>query len=216
MDVAVFGNLEFISHRREEEDPRIMRGQFHRRRTPAVREGATVIKNYLMGLPPDSIVAFTDGSSLGNPGPAGIGVVLCLPPFAGHQPLWSHEIARGIGVATNNIAELKAIETAIQTIHVYLDNVSHGESRLLLRIMTDSTYAIGVIHKNWSPTKNRDLIEQIRIQWRRLQSRIPDSDFKHVRGHATIPGNERADSLATQSARTQKNRPATSISGDRP
>ena len=50
----------------------------------------------------EGIVIYTDGASSGNPGPAGLGVVL----------LWRdrrREIQRFLGEATNNQAELEAI-----------------------------------------------------------------------------------------------------------
>ncbi len=51
------------------------------------------------------LVVHTDGAARGNPGPAGIGVALYRPgeddPIA--------VIAEGIGTATNNVAEYKAL-----------------------------------------------------------------------------------------------------------
>ncbi|UCD86712.1 MAG: hypothetical protein JSV01_02740, partial [Desulfobacterales bacterium] len=50
-------------------------------------------------FPPNTIVVYTDGASAGNPGPAGIGIVLRYGP---HEK----EISKHIGIATNNVAEL--------------------------------------------------------------------------------------------------------------
>ncbi len=52
---------------------------------------------------PEAIQIFTDGACSGNPGPAGIGVVL---QYKRHR----REIARSIGMATNNIAKLAAVK----------------------------------------------------------------------------------------------------------
>ena len=61
----------------------------------------------MRALPADRglrVVVSCDGASRGNPGPAGIGVVIAAP--AGEVLA---EIARGIGVQTNNFAEYTAV-----------------------------------------------------------------------------------------------------------
>ncbi|MGC8782779.1 MAG: ribonuclease HI family protein [Armatimonadota bacterium] len=69
--------------------------------------------------------AYIDGASRGNPGKAGIGVVLCND--AG-EPL--KEISESIGETTNNVAEYRALIRALEearalgadTIEVYTDS----------------------------------------------------------------------------------------------
>lgn len=67
----------------------------------------------------------TDGGARGNPGPAGIGVVLADE----HGDVIA-DIARGIGATTNNVAEYRALiaglelalERGIAELDVYLDS----------------------------------------------------------------------------------------------
>ncbi len=67
----------------------------------------------------------TDGGARGNPGPAGIGVVL-----ANEHGEVIADIARGIGATTNNVAEYRALiaglelalERGIAELDVYLDS----------------------------------------------------------------------------------------------
>jgi ribonuclease HI len=141
-------------------------------------------------LPDDAIEAgsgaevieiYTDGASSGNPGPAGIGVLM---RYASHR----REISEHIGVATNNVAELKAIEAALAAVK---------NKRLPVRIFTDSSYAYGLLACNWKARKNRDLVERIRRQI----ARFPDLQLIKVKGHAGEEGNERADFLATEAIR---------------
>jgi ribonuclease H / adenosylcobalamin/alpha-ribazole phosphatase len=57
-------------------------------------------------LPPDPgprLIVYCDGAARGNPGPAGIGAAV----FAEDGTVLA-EVAEGIGVATNNVAEYKA------------------------------------------------------------------------------------------------------------
>jgi ribonuclease HI len=78
------------------------------------------------------LVAYVDGGSLGNPGPAGIGVVIDVPEG---QKI---RIAKWIGRQDNNVAEYLALLEALQcalklrarAIHVYSD------SQVVVRQMT--------------------------------------------------------------------------------
>lgn len=60
---------------------------------------------------PSSIVLYVDGSSRGNPGSAGIGIVIFNPDDR-VNPL--HEISKYIGVTTNNVAEYEAVIHALK------------------------------------------------------------------------------------------------------
>jgi ribonuclease HI len=127
----------------------------------------------------EAITIYTDGACSGNPGPAGIGVVL---RYKGKRK----EISRYIGLATNNVAELEAIRTALCA-------VKKRDYPVVLH--SDSTYALGVLTKGWKARQNVDLVEEIReliATFKRLR-------FVKVKGHAGNPDNELADRLAVQS-----------------
>lgn len=125
----------------------------------------------------NTICIFTDGASSGNPGPSGIGVVLC---FGDHEK----EISKYIGIATNNIAELKAI-------HIGLLELKN--TNLPVRIFTDSGYAYGILQLGWKARKNQDLINSIKKEI----AKFADIKFIKIKGHAGIKYNEKADVLAT-------------------
>jgi len=129
------------------------------------------------GSAADRIDIYADGASSGNPGPAGIGVLL---RYGSREK----EISRYIGTATNNIAELKAIHAGLQAVK---------QRNLPVRVFTDSTYAYGVLALGWKARKNRELIRSIQT----AISRFKDLEFVKVKGHAGDEGNERADRLAT-------------------
>jgi ribonuclease HI len=132
--------------------------------------------------PADRIVHIhTDGASSGNPGPAGIGVVL----QCGSQ---RREISEYIGESTNNIAELLAIQKGLAAVR---------NRRLAVRVYTDSGYALGVLTLNWKPKKNTELISAIRQQ----MAAFDDLQLIKVQGHRGVVENERADELATSAIR---------------
>jgi len=128
--------------------------------------------------PADAVIIHADGACSGNPGPAGIGVLM-------KYGLHEKEISRFIGIATNNIAELEAIRIGLKA-------VKNREKPV--RIYTDSSYAFGLLTKGWKAKKNPELIAEIR----KLLASFPDIRFYKVKGHAGDPGNERADQLATE------------------
>ncbi|MEO0184524.1 MAG: ribonuclease HI family protein [candidate division WOR-3 bacterium] len=59
----------------------------------------------------ESVVVCIDGSSRGNPGPSGIGVVICNGQNV-EEPL--AQISRYIGITTNNVAEYEALIHALK------------------------------------------------------------------------------------------------------
>ncbi|NVM20986.1 MAG: ribonuclease HI [Desulfobacterales bacterium] len=125
---------------------------------------------------PEAIVVYTDGASSGNPGPAGIGIVL---RFGSRQK----EISRHIGVATNNIAELTAIKTALEAIRT---------TETPVRLHTDSQYCYGLLALGWKARQNEALVAATK----RLMKKFTNLRILKIQGHAGIADNERADQLA--------------------
>ena len=132
-----------------------------------------------------TITAAADGSSLGNPGPAGWAWYV-------DEDTWD---AGGWPQGTNNIGELTAILRLLE---------ATAESGEELHILADSQYAINVVSKwrlgwkkrGWTkadkkPIKNLELIQEIdrAMEGRRVT-------FEWVKGHAGHRMNERADDLA--------------------
>ncbi len=136
-------------------------------------------------------VVFTDGASSGNPGPGGWGSIAVSP--LGQV----HELGGSESPTTNNRMELTAAIQALQKI---------DDRGAPIDIYTDSTYVIrGITQWIWAwkkkgwisaegkPIANVDL-------WQQLSSLTIGRTLRwiHVRGHAGIPGNERADEIAVQ------------------
>lgn len=139
-------------------------------------------------------VAATDGSAIGNPGPAGWA--------------WVTEDGRegfaGARHSTNNRMELRAV----------LELLLGTDNDEPLVVQTDSEYVVNIFTKwleGWrsrgmrtaarKPVENRDLIERIDslLRGRKVE-------FEWVRGHAGHVLNERADALANGAARRAEDR----------
>lgn len=134
---------------------------------------------------PDTIVIHTDGACSGNPGPAGIGVLI-------ERPGEEIEISEFLGSGTNNIAELTGILRA-------LENLQDADADRHIHLYTDSGWSLGVLIGGWKAKANLELIGQITEQMKRF----PKLELLKVRGHSGQDGNERADDLATMAVRRE-------------
>ncbi|MEM6961259.1 MAG: RNase H family protein, partial [Myxococcota bacterium] len=145
-------------------------------------------QGYYPSSPADGqALAYADGACSGNPGPSGLGAVLLI----GDQQ-W--ELSEYLGKGTNNIAELTAI------LRVAEASVTHG---MHLDLYTDSSYAIGVLSKGWKAKANQSLVAETRSAIQALKS----VKLHHVRGHAGVLLNERADELARSAVETCSTKP---------
>jgi len=134
------------------------------------------------------IEIFTDGSSRGNPGPGGYGVILRSGPH-------TKELSQGFRRTTNNRMELLAVIAGLEALRI-------KGSRVL--VWSDSRYVVDAVEKGWvfnwnaknfTGKKNADL-------WRhflRLYA-LHKVQFRWIKGHADHPENERCDELATGAA----------------
>lgn len=137
-----------------------------------------------------AIIAFTDGSSLGNPGPGGYGVVLLDT-----EKKIKKELSEGFRLTTNNRMELLAVIMALKKLRFLNTEIT---------IYTDSQYVCHAVEKRWvfdwekkgfKKKKNPDLWREFLIQYRTHQVKI-----QWVKGHAGNEFNERADQLAVAAA----------------
>jgi ribonuclease HI len=126
----------------------------------------------------DTVLLYSDGACIPNPGAMGIGGVLV---FNGHTKEYSKELGEG----TNNIAELTAISYGLTLI---------SDKSIPVIVVSDSQYALNCLSGKWNPKKNIAVINDIK----RLIAEFDSVGFKWVRGHAGDKHNERADELANQ------------------
>ena len=134
------------------------------------------------------IVIYTDGSSRGNPGPGGYGVVL---KYKEHYK----ELSQGYRKTTNNRMELLAVIVGLETLKNKGSNVT---------VYSDSKYVVDAVEKGWlwgwvkkgfAKTKNPDLWQRFILAYKKHNVK-----FQWVKGHAGIPENERCDVLAVEAA----------------
>ncbi len=134
---------------------------------------------------PDVII-YTDGSSLGNPGPGGFGTIL----ISGKK---KKELAQGFRHTTNNRMELMAVIAGLEELK---------KENLHVAIYSDSKYVVDAVAKGWltkwiasdfkGGKKNKDL-------WLRFfhLSKKNQLRFHWIKGHSTNMYNNHCDELAT-------------------
>ncbi|MCK5027532.1 MAG: ribonuclease HI [Candidatus Pacebacteria bacterium] len=149
----------------------------------------------------DTIIAYTDGSSLGNPGPGGWGAIVSF----GNKTII--EIGGREEESTNNRMELTAAIEVLRAVK---------ETKADVEIHTDSSYVkngitgwvYGWQKNNWQtkakqPVLNRDLWQQL-LEEEKRRKKYGEVVWHHVEGHVGHPGNERADEIATSYAKEEK------------
>lgn len=144
-----------------------------------------------------NVTIYSDGSSLGNPGPGGYGTRIEYVKDSGETVV--REFSEGFPDTTNNKMELMGVITGLEAL-IRPCNVD---------IFTDSEYVVKAFNNGWiegwikngwrnsskKEVKNRDLWERL------LKAMEPHQvKFHWVKGHNGNPGNERCDQLARQAA----------------
>ena len=139
----------------------------------------------------NKIHLYTDGSSLGNPGPGGYGAII---EWVGKS--YKKEISEGYRMTTNNRMELLAVIVGLETLKI---------QPMEVLVCSDSKYVIDSVQKKWvfgwekkgfKGKKNPDL-------WKRYLKihRKHKVDFQWIKGHNDHPQNERCDWLAVNAAK---------------
>jgi len=132
------------------------------------------------------IIIYTDGSSRGNPGPGGYGIVMQK-----NGTNYIKEFSEGYRKTTNNRMELLAVIVALEKLKKLNQKV---------HIYTDSKYVSESVEKKWvnnwekkgfKNKKNPDLWIRFLKTFRKHEVRI-----FWIKGHNNNPTNERCDELA--------------------
>jgi ribonuclease HI len=150
------------------------------------------VVKYLIGDPKDTtIVAFTDGSCQGNPGPCGSGAVLYPGDYEGIS-LKRPVAQRGSILLTELVAILMVLEHCI---------VALKDGFTDIKILSDSQIAVGIMTLNWKSSNYIDTISDIKKNIGTLMRYGMRTTLSWIPGHANIAENEIADQLAKEAAK---------------
>ena len=132
------------------------------------------------------IKIYTDGSSRGNPGPGGYGVVMI------HKDK-RKELSQGYKLTTNNRMELLAVIKALEEVKT---------DKLKIIIYSDSKYVVESVEKGWIWNwEKKNFIKKQNIDlWKRFIPLYKKYNIKliWIKGHDGNIENERCDLLANE------------------
>ena len=140
----------------------------------------------------DSI--YTDGSSIGNPGPGGYGLIM---EWVGYNLI--KEFSKGFIETTNNRMELLAVIIGLELLK---------KDGFDVVVFSDSKYVVDAVKKKWlfeweknnfKKKKNIDLWKRFLIVYKKHNVK-----FEWIKGHNNHPQNERCDFLAVEAANSNK------------
>lgn len=126
----------------------------------------------------------TDGGARGNPGPAGIGVVITLPEGR------VIEKQRGIGVGTNNQAEYLALLWATHLVYRYVDE---GDEVVFI---LDSELVVKQMKGEY---KIKDA--QLQVLNKKVEAELQRAKYKFSFQHVLRDQNARADALVKRATK---------------
>ena len=139
------------------------------------------------------VIIYTDGSSRGNPGPGGYGIIMedCKSGFV-------KEYSKGFRYTTNNRMELLAVIDALKMLK---------KNKLKVLIYTDSKYVVDSVEKKWvfkwktTNFKNKKNVDL----WLDFLKLIDKNTIKFnwIKGHNNHPQNEKCDKLAFDASKSK-------------
>ena len=132
------------------------------------------------------VIIYTDGSSRGNPGPGGYGIVMedCKTGF-------SKQYSKGFQNTTNNRMELLGVIDALKKLK---------KTKLKITVFTDSKYVVDSVEKKWifkwkaTGFKNKKNVD-LWLEFLKLRE-LNNISFKWIKGHNNHLQNEICDKLA--------------------
>lgn len=135
------------------------------------------------------ISIFTDGSSLGNPGPGGFCAII------------KHDkkkiiVKGGEPHTTNNRMEMSAIIAGLYSAH------KKFPSEKRCAVFSDSSLIISTLKYQWKRKKNLDLWEKMD----RVSGKFEEISWHWLKGHSGHPENTEADRIAVEESNKRKKR----------
>jgi ribonuclease HI len=114
------------------------------------------------------VVVACDGGARGNPGPAGIGAVVLDPSTT--PPRVLRTISEAIGVATNNVAEYRALIAGLEAA------LEVGAESVL--VLADSKLVVEQVAGRWKVKQEH--LRPLHARARALVARFAAAELRHV------------------------------------
>ncbi len=145
------------------------------------------------------ILIYSDGACSGNPGPGGYGAIVALPTG---QVI---ELGGGHPSTTNNAMEMTGVlEALLKVDRLPGKAVVYTDSVYVIRGITQWVH--GWSKRGWKTADGKDVANK--DIWEALQRVVQkrggkNIEWRFIRGHKGIPGNERCDEIAVSYSKGQ-------------
>ena len=172
-------------------------GSSNTRSTQQAKMAREVITNELSTIPTDSLVIFTDGSAMINPGPVGAAIVVYKEGISSQPIIFKESVSSR---STSYHGELYALKMAVEHASTFLTPGLTKE----VHIYCDCRAAMVAVCTTDLHNTHQSLIEQIQTCITRLQTQLGVSVSLHwIPGHVNLIPNELADQAAKAAASSQ-------------
>jgi ribonuclease HI len=143
-----------------------------------------------------SVLIYTDGSALGNPGPTGSGAAIYLngalqEPITACRPVSS--------CSTSYHGELQAIDLAITELLEVTPPINRQ-----IHLLSDCQSALKVVASPTVPADHNHLHHEIQVKTESLRAQGAELTLKWIAGHIMLDGNDLADTKAKAAAMEAK------------
>ena len=129
-------------------------GSSKNRSTEQAESGKQIVLDKIANLPQNSILAFTDGSCINNPGPCGAGAVI----FNGYSTI---DLKKPV---SNRAYILLGELIAIKLVLDYIDQIQFRS--IDLKILSDSQQSIGILILIWKSQSYFNVIKKSKQKWK--------------------------------------------------
>ena len=163
-------------------------------------EARRVVENYIMNIPEDAMIFFTDSSALGNPGPCGAVAVCYIQGLKSQLVTLVEAVAP---LSTSYHGELMAIFLAIRFM---IDSSAYKHCQKAY-ILSDCQSAISSVCSQDIHKSHQRLIDNIKSDIQTLLERGLRITLNWIAGHVSLQGNEQADHAAKIAAESAKDIP---------
>ena len=155
---------------------------------PSVLNHDTILES----LDPSSVICYTDGSAMPNPGPSGAGASIFL-----RNPDTVIDLGVATGLSSNNVGELVALAICLR----HLIAIFATSTFTCACIFSDSQYTIGQALSTKLPLTNKLIVNQLRADLIAARA-LFKVNLHWLRGHADVGGNERVDLISKSFAKS--------------
>ena len=153
------------------------------------------ISNYVSSLPNSTLIAFTDGSALGNPGPCGSAAVIYKDGYE-CDPM---RLRRSVSIkSTSYHGEMDALHLCINNVHDIL--VNNPQTIETVHIFSDCKGAIESVTSTQRIQSHQSLKDEFLKYVTKLNMKKIATCITWVSGHADMEANELADDDAKRAA----------------